>query len=58
MTLIALARVLAEPQAGDPPPGFLSGIEQTMVWMVLRAVVALAAVATASSLAKRPLSAG
>ena len=56
--MIALARVLAEPQAGDPPPGFFSGIEQAMVWTGLRAVVALAAVATASRLAKRPLPAG
>jgi hypothetical protein len=56
--LIALARVLAAPQAGDPPPGFFPGIEQAAVWMALRAVVALATVATASRLAKRPVLGG
>ena len=58
MTLIALARVLAAPQAGDPPPGFFPGIEQAAVWMALRAVVAVATVATTSRLAKRPLLGG
>ena len=53
MTLIALARVLAEPHIGDPPPGFLSGVEQTAVWMGLRAMVALVSLASASRLAKR-----
>jgi hypothetical protein len=58
MSLIALARVLAEPHAGDPPPGFLSGIEQTLVWWVLRAAVVLVGMATASGLTKRPLPVG
>jgi hypothetical protein len=55
MILIALARVLAEPRAGDPPPGFLCGIEQTAAWMGLRTVVALVSLVGARQLVRRPV---
>jgi hypothetical protein len=58
MSLITLARVLAEPHAGDPPPGFLSGVEQTVVWWALRAAVVLVGMAGASGLTRRPVPAG
>jgi hypothetical protein len=55
MSLIALARVLAEPRGGDPPPGFFSGLEQAAIWTGLRVMVVLVSMASASRLAKRPL---
>ena len=58
MSLITLARVVAGPHAGDPPPGFLSSIEQTVMWWVLRAAVVLVGLASASGLTKRLVPAG
>ena len=55
MSLIAMAWLLAEPHGGDPPPGFLSGLEQAAIWTGLQVLVVLVSMASASRLAKRPL---